>query len=468
VTANTLEIGTVSDATGGGAVGMMFFGGGSLYVSNHVTLGARTGTVGSSRGALHLLGGTAEVAGDILDGSSVSTCLSTVVVDGVTLDLQPAGDAVAGVIGSATEPINVLQLLSGTLRDVAEINGGGTVVKDGPGTLVLDGATAYTGPTVVSNGTLRVNCSLGASGVTVEAGGTLGGDGSLGGSAVINPGGTLAPGASIGDLEVMDTLTLLGHTVMESAKAGGVVSNDRVYNLFTVDFGGTLTVTASGQPLAAGDSLALFSAAFYNGWFAGIALPTLPDDLAWDTNKLRTTGILDVYSFSFSTQHLAAVKNTAATLPVATLLAKASSTRGGPLVLALVSATSAMGGSVSNDGANIFYTPASNYVGPDMFTCTISDGQGEIAAPVHVTVSDTAAPSGGAVQAMRVTAGQLFLTYTGTAGTVYILQSATNLVPAPLVMWAPLETYTAPLSGAITSSVSTATNRVRYYRTVVP
>ncbi|MEX0641454.1 MAG: autotransporter-associated beta strand repeat-containing protein [Pirellulales bacterium] len=71
--------------------------------------------------------------------------------------------------------------------------------KVGSGTLTLSGANIYQGATKVTAGTLLVNgWHIAGAGYTVAAGATLGGDGDIDSNVVVNSGGQLAPGASIG------------------------------------------------------------------------------------------------------------------------------------------------------------------------------------------------------------------------------------------------------------------------------
>jgi subtilase-type serine protease len=86
-----------------------------------------------------------------------------------------------------------------------DIAGHGGLTKQGIGTLVLTGANTYAGPTLVNQGRLAINGSL-ASTVTVNDSGILGGNGRIGGLTA-KRGGTVAPGNSIGTLQVAGDVT---------------------------------------------------------------------------------------------------------------------------------------------------------------------------------------------------------------------------------------------------------------------
>jgi autotransporter-associated beta strand protein len=84
-----------------------------------------------------------------------------------------------------------------------------TLTKTGAGTQILSGANTYTGNTTVSTGTLLINGSTSASSaVSVASGATLGGNGTIGGATTIT--GILAPGNSIGTLNVTSNVTWVG------------------------------------------------------------------------------------------------------------------------------------------------------------------------------------------------------------------------------------------------------------------
>ncbi|WP_047294547.1 autotransporter serine protease [Pseudomonas fluorescens] len=81
----------------------------------------------------------------------------------------------------------------------------GSLIKSGAGRLLLTGDNTFRGPTTVNGGLLSVNGSL-ASAVTVNDSGTLGGSGRIG-ALIANSGGRVAPGNSIGTLNVAGDVT---------------------------------------------------------------------------------------------------------------------------------------------------------------------------------------------------------------------------------------------------------------------
>ena len=85
------------------------------------------------------------------------------------------------------------------------ISGHGGLTKQGIGTLVLTGNNSYAGPTLINQGLLAINGSV-TSDVTVQNAGVLGGSGTVG-SLTARSGGTVAPGNSIGTLNVTGNLS---------------------------------------------------------------------------------------------------------------------------------------------------------------------------------------------------------------------------------------------------------------------
>jgi autotransporter-associated beta strand protein len=95
-------------------------------------------------------------------------------------------------------------IFSGAIGDGGNALG---LTKAGPGRMILAGVNTYTGPTVVSAGSLLVNGTQAGGAVQVDAGATLGGSGLIGGAVTVN--GILSPGNSPGVLSVA-SLTLGG------------------------------------------------------------------------------------------------------------------------------------------------------------------------------------------------------------------------------------------------------------------
>jgi fibronectin-binding autotransporter adhesin len=122
--------------------------------------------------------------------------------DNITLN---AGRNIQLYGSNASFPFNT-QGFTGTIN--GGISGNGTVVKQGTGTLILNGTNSYPGTTQVNQGTLLVNgTNNSAAGlITVALDATFGGTGSAG-DVSVSGGGFLAPGASTGTLTVRN-LTL--------------------------------------------------------------------------------------------------------------------------------------------------------------------------------------------------------------------------------------------------------------------
>ncbi|HKQ36935.1 MAG TPA: hypothetical protein VJ063_02590, partial [Verrucomicrobiae bacterium] len=180
------------------------------------------------------------------------------------------------------------------------IDGAGSMIKIGAGTLVLAGAGRHLGPTYVNAGSLMVDANIEFSEITV-AGGTLGGIGTVYSPVLIATNGRLSPGNlqyATANMYFESELTLRGTTALDINKSGGFFAGDTVQGFPTISFGGTLQLTLTGEPLAAGDELHLFNFISASGAFASI-LPSTPGaGLAWDTSGLAVNGILKVAASS--------------------------------------------------------------------------------------------------------------------------------------------------------------------------
>jgi autotransporter-associated beta strand protein len=142
--------------------------------------------------------------------------------------------------------LNTTNTFGGTITDgSADYTG---LTKVGSGVLILTGENSYTSPTIVSNGTLEVDGTLGDYGVTTNyAGATLAGSGTFAGPVDMESGSTLAPGTyGVGNV---GTLTFAD----DGSTAGSGLSENGCTNL--IDFASStsfdvINVTGGGLSLA--------------------------------------------------------------------------------------------------------------------------------------------------------------------------------------------------------------------------
>ena len=121
------------------------------------------------------------------------------------------------------------------------IVGAGTVAQIGSGTVTLTADNSYTGPTVVSNGTLRINGAHSGGGLITVAGGTLGGTGTVAGAIVVESGAALAPGSSPGTFTAQAAVTLNNGATFE-VELDGLTAGEQ-YDQLVMGTGATLTLS---------------------------------------------------------------------------------------------------------------------------------------------------------------------------------------------------------------------------------
>ncbi|MHC8339278.1 autotransporter domain-containing protein [Pseudomonas sp. HLT2-19-2] len=163
-----------------------------------------------------------------------------------------------------------------------DISGHGGLTKQGIGTLVMTGANTYTGPTLVNQGRLAINGSL-ASAVTVNDSGILGGNGRIS-ALTAKSGGTVAPGNSIGTLQVAGDVTFepgstyaveLSPTSSDQIVAGGKAVIEGATVSLSLENSPTLLTTSEVKSLLGNHYNILQAAGGIEGRFGAV----LPDYL---------------------------------------------------------------------------------------------------------------------------------------------------------------------------------------------
>jgi hypothetical protein len=157
---------------------------------------------------------------------------------------------------------------------------------------------------------------------------------------------------------------------------------------------------------------------------------------------------------------MATTKNTSANLATNKLVLLASDA-GVVLSISGVSATSANGGTVIRTGAYITYTPATDFVGADSFTYTLSDNAGgSTVGTVSVTVNTINASS--TLTDLVIADSVATVTASGKPGVTYDVQ-ASDTANGP---WTTLGTATADAANGVVSydDIDYPNHMSRFYR----
>lgn len=204
--------------------------------------------------------------------------------------------SIGSLAGNGT--INLSNRYGGTIGNTLTVGGddtstafngliyglGGSLTKTGDGKLTLAGINTYTGSTTVNRGLLEVNGSL-ASEVRINSGGTLGGRGHLG--SVLVSGGRLAPGNSIGSLNV-DSVDFSGGGVYEvEVDAAGHSDLLAITGTATLTGGSVQVIPEDGNYQPSTDYTILTAGAI-NGQFDSVnsTLAFLDPTLSYTSNEV--------------------------------------------------------------------------------------------------------------------------------------------------------------------------------------
>ena len=231
-------------------IGELNISGGTVLINNSTALAAAVqlgenvaAGGGTVTAAMNLTGGTTTLVGHIIRNATSLRTTSTVTLNGASAILNMGGKN----IGSASALIT-FNAQAGTLRNLAELNGGGVLTKSTVGVLLLDTANAFTGGvTIAPNGGKVIaghNNALGTGTITLNSNTSL----------------ELADGITLSNAFVATFQGNAKSIVLQSGAtyatyAGNITNSEEVANNFdlSASAGGTLTVSgtiSSGDPAA--------------------------------------------------------------------------------------------------------------------------------------------------------------------------------------------------------------------------
>ncbi|WP_322883832.1 autotransporter domain-containing protein [Microvirga lotononidis] len=174
---------------------------GATFLSGQSTAGTAT-IINRATGALYFTGSATAAAAGVINEAGGRVDLAGLFAAGTAIgSLSGAGDVSLAQANLTVGGLNRNDTISGV------ISGTGTLTKAGSGVLELTGSSTLSGPTLVREGRLAVNGSLASSPVTIADGAYLSGKGTVGG-IIAQSGATIAPGNSIGTLNVSGNVNL--------------------------------------------------------------------------------------------------------------------------------------------------------------------------------------------------------------------------------------------------------------------
>ena len=215
---NALTQGTdfysVITGTGGNVIQA---GGGTTTLGNSNTY---SGVTTISAGKLSVA--TLAAGGQTSSIGNSSNAAANLVLDGGTLQYTGTDVSTDRGFTITAGKAGIIEVTSNKLTiSGASAATSGSLTKTGSGTLELTAVNGYTGGTLVSAGTLKVNnnpnsgSGTGSGAVSIAGGATLMGTGKIGGNLTVDNNGTLSPGNSPGILSVAGDVTLSSGSIFK-------------------------------------------------------------------------------------------------------------------------------------------------------------------------------------------------------------------------------------------------------------
>ena len=267
ISAGTLQLGSGGAA---GSVSGSIVNNGAL-VFNHSSDITYANLISGNGTLIKLGGGILTLTGDNTYSGLTTVSAGTLEIgNGRTID-RSSGSVVGDILNNAAVVFNRTDDI--TYSHI--ISGSGSLTQQGDGDLLLISANTYTGPTLVSGGTLQINGSINSD-TTVDAGGTLAGTGTIFGN--VQNSGLITPGTPGQGATHFGALTIDGNyagtggqLVIRGAFGssdsptdqlilhGGNASGDTTVSLVNIGGRGALT-TGNGIPIVVAQTGATTSA----------------------------------------------------------------------------------------------------------------------------------------------------------------------------------------------------------------
>jgi hypothetical protein len=134
-----------------------------------------------------------------------------------------------------------------------------------------------------------------------------------------------------------------------------------------------------------------------------------------------------------------------------------------PVTLAGVSANSTNGGIVTLSNGLVTYTPATNFIGADLFTYVVNDGSTSATGSVQVVVADTGTLAPNRIGVVVAGTDGAHARFAGIPGFTYIIERSTDGAD-----WTAVGSVVVPANGLFEFLDSAPPSGSVFYRTTVP